>query len=671
MELTFRRAIRAGLTVLLASGLCAGAAPAATPTITEFTNGILFDAGPKAITAGPDGNLWFGFNPEQTVGRITPDGTVMQFNIPGGGFASEGITAGSDGNLWYSDYNGKKIGRVTPTGTITTFPVDRAPTGIADGPDKSIWFVGNENPQPNPQGTAKIVNRTFAGVITEFPLAGVTNPLALVVGSDGNLWFTDDGGSQVGRVTPSGTLTLFPRGGSTFPTGIAAGPDGNIWFTERAANTIVRMTPTGDATTFTVPTAASSPRGIAAGPDGNLWFVEQDGNKIGRITPRLGTITEFPLPNAGSKPQRITAGPDGNLWFSEQGTTSRIGRITTAVDPPQYTNSDKINVLDNAVANPYPSTINVAGAQGKVTDVSVRLNGLHHSFPADLNVLLVAPGGQKVLLMAASGGGTPVVGPVMTFSDAGVLSPAVLSTGTFKPFPATLNPTFPAPAPGGPYEDTLSVLDGIDPNGDWKLFVRDDSGGDIGVIASGWSLSLKTTGPPVEVPVPGPTVQVPVPGPTVEVPGPTVEVPGPTVEVPGPTVEVPGPTVQVPGPTVQVPAAPDETKPTVGVTGLALKPKLAVFRKGVGFTVTPSERVTLDISLLHASSGAVLAELERTLTSTAGVKLSVKPNARRLGKPKKSFKVTLRITATDRGGNRTKLSRTITVRPDKTATKRR
>jgi hypothetical protein len=68
----------------------------------------------------------------------------------------------------------------------------------------------------------------------------------------------------------------------------AAGPDGNLWFTEQVGNRIGRITPAGVITEFSVGlTANSRPFGITAGPDGNLWFSEFAGNQIGRI-PRPG-----------------------------------------------------------------------------------------------------------------------------------------------------------------------------------------------------------------------------------------------------------------------------------------------------------------------------------------------------------------------------------------------
>src|SRR4029079_14748253 len=46
-----------------------------------------------------------------------------------------------------------------------------------------------------------------------------------------------------------------------------------------------------------------------------------------------------------------------------------------------FANPALITRPDNAVANPYPSSINVSGLAGKIGDVNVSLLGVTHTFP--------------------------------------------------------------------------------------------------------------------------------------------------------------------------------------------------------------------------------------------------------------------------------------------------
>jgi virginiamycin B lyase len=77
---------------------------------------------------------------------------------------------------------------------------------------------------------------------------------------------------------------------SSSPIGITAGPDGNLWFTENTGARVGRITLNGEITEFAG--LSGAPYGIASGADGNLWFTEAPGYQIGRITPS-GTVTEF------------------------------------------------------------------------------------------------------------------------------------------------------------------------------------------------------------------------------------------------------------------------------------------------------------------------------------------------------------------------------------------
>jgi len=210
--------------------------------------------------------------------------------------------------------------------TINEFPVPTAgsdPTEIVTGPDGNLWFtesLGNNIGQINPTTHA----------IAEFlvPTVG-SEPNGITAGPDGDLWFTEFSGNKIGQINPTThAVAEFPVPSALAePRDIAAGPDGNLWFTEENVDKIGEINPTTHAIAeFPTPTAGTVPVGITAGPDGNLWFTENVADQIGQINPTTHAITEFPIPTALSGPQGITAGPDGNLWFTEV-NGNKIGQI--------------------------------------------------------------------------------------------------------------------------------------------------------------------------------------------------------------------------------------------------------------------------------------------------------------------------------------------------------
>src|SRR5262245_40791614 len=137
-------------------------------------------------------------------------------------------------------------------------------------------------------------------------------------------------------------------------------------------------------------------------------------------------------------------------------------------------------------ASLYPSSIIVSGVTGTVSKVTVTLNQLSHSYPDDIDMLLVGPAGQSVLLMSDTGGGSDLTNVVLTFDDAAGPSlpdATQITTGTYKPTNIGTGDTFPAPAPNGSYGATLSVFNATDPNGVWSLYIVDDTTNDAGSLA--------------------------------------------------------------------------------------------------------------------------------------------------------------------------------------------
>ena len=163
-------------------------------------------------------------------------------------------------------------------------------------------------------------------------------------------------------------------------------------------------------------------------------------------------------------------------------------------------NSTSITINDLAAASPYPSAIVVSPTGGTITKVTATIYGLTHTQQNDVDILLVGPAGQQVLLMSDVGGNADAVDADLTFDDdasASLTTDAVaIPTGTYKPSNAGTTDVFSSPAPVGPYDLTLSVFNGTNPTGTWSLYVMDDRANNTGSISGGWRLSLEITAPP-------------------------------------------------------------------------------------------------------------------------------------------------------------------------------
>lgn len=269
-----------------------------------------------ALTAGPDGNLWFvggsfafADSPE-VVGRVTPTGEVAEFPLPAGDTAlpsRPAIVSGPDGNLWFAEGRASRIGRITPVGAVTEFsvPAGARATGIAAGSDGALWFTI--------EGADRIGRITTDGAVSEFPLGAGSRPVGMVAGADGALWFAEKGAGRIGRIATDGTITEYPLPDGAQPSAIVAAADGNLWFNDDGASRIGRMTPAGEAVWFEVP-GSGGIGSLAAGPDGRVWFARDitlrsisfDGALSGpwcfELTCRMPALS-------------LAIGPGGEVWF--------------------------------------------------------------------------------------------------------------------------------------------------------------------------------------------------------------------------------------------------------------------------------------------------------------------------------------------------------------------
>ena len=167
----------------------------ATHAIKEFPGAD----GPWGITKGPGTAMWF--SAFHSIGRIK-NGHIDLYSVNGN--KPFGITSGPDGGVWFtgeSDHNGSMFGRIDPS----TFArkVDKYAAGSKGNQD--LVF----------RGSSIYMTRTYGNRIDRFDLGAhvvhsrllpqhYTRPYGITLGSDNQLWFTNQGptGIAIGKLCP-------------------------------------------------------------------------------------------------------------------------------------------------------------------------------------------------------------------------------------------------------------------------------------------------------------------------------------------------------------------------------------------------------------------------------------------------------------------------------------
>lgn len=176
-------------------------------------------------------------------------------------------------------------------------------------------------------------------------------------------------------------------------------------------------------------------------------------------------------------------------------------------------NTALISIPPTGPANPYPSTINVAGLGTSISGIKVVLRNISHSCAKDMDVLLVGPDGTKTTLFSDNGapaiqfdGCTNLVKNAVTIDDSCADFANAMPGGEGSSAPICVRPSDndslghqPDSWPGVGDEFpalNLSTFNGKNPNGAWKLYVVDDANADEGAVNGGWELQLTTSNSP-------------------------------------------------------------------------------------------------------------------------------------------------------------------------------
>jgi subtilisin-like proprotein convertase family protein len=245
-------------------------------------------------------------------------------------------------------------------------------------------------------------------------------------------------------------------------------------------------TPLADQTLCFGRTATFTTTPAGTGPFGFVW--KKNGVVLSGQTNNSLSISHLKAVDAGTYSVEVSG-----LCDSVTNSATLAVVSDGLVSPAVFANPAPITLADFSAATPYPSSIEVSCVPSPITQLTVTLTNLSHTYDSDIDILLVGPAGQTVMLMSDVGDGNPINNATLQFSDAApnfLADGGPITTGVYKPVDYSPDDILPVPAPLGPYTPSLAAFSGSDPNGIWSLYVVDDALVDTGMIAGGWSLTI-------------------------------------------------------------------------------------------------------------------------------------------------------------------------------------
>src|SRR6185369_3312247 len=114
-------------------------------------------------------------------------------------------------------------------------------------------------------------------------------------------------------------------------------------------------------------------------------------------------------------------GTTTNTVTVSDGINSTSTNFVLTVSPPpsgaaRFVNAEAMTIPDVAAATPYPSTINVTGMSGTITNLTLTLSKIYHEWIKDLHMLLVGPTGQGMVVFSRVSSG-PVTNVTTALTD--------------------------------------------------------------------------------------------------------------------------------------------------------------------------------------------------------------------------------------------------------------
>lgn len=388
---------------------------AGSPGISGFTNGARTGAlfsGPWSIAIDTSNNFYVADSGNNVIRKIDASGNVSTF---AGTPASTGSTDGlgtnalfnhplgvaldKSNNVYVADFNNNTIRKITPNGTVSTFAGSAGSSGSTDATGSSARFNGPAAVTVDTDGNVFVADN-YNCTIRKITSSGAVSTLA---------------GSPLayGSVDATGSAARF-----RYPSGVAVDNSGNVYIADTFNQTIRKVTSGGVVTTLAgfsgSPGAAdgtgtsalfSYPDGVAVDGAGNVYVADSNNHIIRKVTPAGVTTTLAGLSGhfgtndgVGSiarfrSPDGLAIDSAGNIFIADGGnqTIRATQSLTNKID--QFIT---FAPLPNKSANDTPFSISATASSG----LPVYLNVLSGPGILDTNNMLTVLGGGTVNVIA-------------------------------------------------------------------------------------------------------------------------------------------------------------------------------------------------------------------------------------------------------------------------------
>jgi virginiamycin B lyase len=145
---------------------------------------------------------------------------------------------------------------------------------------------------------------------------------------DGNIWFTNPGTGQIGKVDWK-TLKIKQWDVPTkdgYERRIELDSSGVVWFGEYQNGKIGRFDPkTESFKEYDLPGGKDVfPYGIGIDTENNVWYSSYYMDVLGRLDPKTGKITEYPFPHSENTIRELFRDAEGRMWYGSP-SNNRVG----------------------------------------------------------------------------------------------------------------------------------------------------------------------------------------------------------------------------------------------------------------------------------------------------------------------------------------------------------